>query len=80
MFGEVDKDSPAPVLALIRALYLDSDQPTRYQERHYVLRLTNKTPDLCTYLFLLLSKVLLLSDQLLLRDCAELLELGEFLG
>ena len=80
LLGEVDEDTPAPVLALIRGLYLDSDQPTRNQERHDVLRFPDETSDLCPDFFLFLSKVLFLSDQFLLRDRTELLELGEFFG
>ena len=79
LFGEVDEYTPAPVLTLISALYLDSNQPARHQKRHDVLRLPDKTPDLCPYFLLLLSEVLLLPDQFLLGNGTELLELGEFL-
>ena len=84
LFGEVYENTPTPVLlfhwVVQICLYLDSNETTRYKEWNNVFRLTHDLSDRSANLFTLDDKLLLLSDEFLLRNGAKLLILFDSLG
>ena len=78
LLREVYEYTPAPVLIVTRfvtILHLNADQAARHQERYNVLWLAHNFTNLFPKAFLLLLKLLLSSDEFLLWDGAQVLEL-----